>query len=89
MNESSATRIVPGSPGRRLPHNLSESFGPNAGLYGAERFQTSASNCLLAARLEAKILTEKRHYMILETIGYGAGMRAGINLKAVCNSITV
>lgn len=44
---------------------------------------------LLAVLLSAKILIEKWHHMILETVGHLAGMRALVHFEAVCDSISV
>src|SRR5512146_2418594 len=44
---------------------------------------------LLTGGFEAKILAEKRHYVILETISHSARVRALVNLKAVRNSIRI
>lgn len=41
----------------------------------------------LAAQLEAKVLAEKRHHMILETIGHLICVRARIDFEAVCNAV--
>ena len=50
---------------------------------------TPADSCLLAARLKAKILAEERHHVILEAVGDGAGMRAGVDFKAVRDAVGV
>jgi len=42
---------------------------------------------LAGRRIEAEILAEERHYMVLEAIGYGAGVRAFVDLKSVRNSV--
>ena len=47
------------------------------------------SRLLTAAFGKAEILAEERHYMILEAIGHGAGMSAGIDLKTVRQSVLV
>ena len=44
---------------------------------------------LAAICREAEILTEERQHMILESIGDCAGVRAGVDLKAVCDSIVI
>ena len=44
---------------------------------------------LTAALGEAEILAEERHHMILKSIGDGAGVRAGVDLKAVRDSVVV
>src|SRR3954464_13850159 len=38
---------------------------------------------------EAEILTEERQDMVLESIGDCAGVRAGIDLKGVCDPIVI
>jgi hypothetical protein len=48
-----------------------------------------ATSSLFAIRLEAKILVEERHYVILKSIRDGAGVRAGIDLKTICNSVLI
>ena len=44
---------------------------------------------LLTIGLEAEILAEKRHDVILETIGDRAGVGAGINLKSIGDPVLI
>lgn len=44
---------------------------------------------LTAAGLRAEVLAEELHHMILKAVSHGAGVRAGIDLKAVRDSILV
>lgn len=44
---------------------------------------------LVAICREAQILTEERQHMILEPIGDCAGVRARVDLKAVCDSVVI
>ena len=45
-----------------------------------------ASTCICG---EAKVLAEERQYMVLKAIGDCTDMRAGVDLKAVCDSVVV
>ena len=48
------------------------------------------TQCLLAAtRLRTEILAEKRHDVVLETVGHLAGMSARVDLEAVYESIFI
>ena len=38
---------------------------------------------LLARCFEAEVLAEERHHVVLEAIGYGAGVGARVNLEAL------
>ena len=49
----------------------------------------SCTFCLLTTCLEAEILAEERQHMVLETICNGADVRAGVDLKAVCDSVVI
>src|ERR1017187_4625781 len=44
---------------------------------------------LLTARLEAQVLAEEWHHVVLEAIGDGAGVRAVIELKSVRDAVLV
>ena len=50
---------------------------------------STARSPLFAFRLEAEILAEEGHCVILESISNGAGVRARVNLKAVRDAIVV
>jgi hypothetical protein len=49
----------------------------------------SPSGQSLATCVEAEILAEERHYMVLEAACYSAGMGAWIDLEAVRDSVLV
>jgi hypothetical protein len=44
---------------------------------------------LLAIRGKAEVLVEERQDMILESVGDGAGVRAGVDLEAVRNPVVI
>ena len=52
-------------------------------------FSTLCDVFLVAACLNAKILAEKRQDMILEAIGHGAGVRAGVHFVTVRDSVQI
>src|SRR5581483_611706 len=80
---------VPSTTLRRGSSNRTARWNARRREHAARFSAISLPHLLRTIFLEAQMLAEKRHHVILEAIGHSAGMRAVIDLEAVREPIFV